>query len=209
MNIKTLKESGYINYFNQWEFNKATYQYMDNDIVVNSDALGNLRKSMIYFLVTNNEIVYVGQTNVNPNKRLNTHRAFLDIDSILIIELENNIRDIVNYWEKFFIDLCNPCLNWILTEYEKNNKRKQVTVTDILNWGNNKNKRPGRPKIKTEPTKTINIAIPVSVLEQVEIALAKYQGNLTKYINTVVKKDLDNNWSDYVELYQLIRGEHD
>lgn len=65
-------------------------------------------------------------------------------------------------------------------------------------------KKPGRPKTKTEPEKTINIAVPISVLEKVDIALAKYQGNLTKYVNEVIRKDLEQNFSDYQQIYDLM-----
>ena len=44
-------------------------------------------------------------------------------------------------------------------------------------------KKPGRPKTKTEETKTINIAVPVSVLEKIDIAKVCYGNNLTCYIN--------------------------
>ena len=51
-------------------------------------------------------------------------------------------------------------------------KKSPQTVIDIPknNPVTETKKKPGRPKTKTEPTKTINIAIPISVLNQVEIA---------------------------------------
>ena len=37
----------------------------------------------------------------------------------------------------------------------------------------------GRPKVKTEGTKNINIAVPESILSQVAIAKCKYNNNMT------------------------------
>ena len=44
-------------------------------------------------------------------------------------------------------------------------------------------KKRGRPKTKTEPERTINIAIPVEVLEKMDIAVIKadLQANFEKY----------------------------
>ena len=64
----------------------------------------------------------------------------------------------------------------------------------------------GRPKVKTEPTKTINIAVPISVLDQVEIAKCKYHDNLTEYVNAVIKADLEKNMNDYKKLYELLNN---
>lgn len=69
-----------------------------------------------------------------------------------------------------------------------------------------KNKKVGRPKTKTEPTKNINIAVPVSVLEQIEFALPKYQGNLTKYVNTVIENDLKTNMKEYKKIYNILNN---
>ena len=62
----------------------------------------------------------------------------------------------------------------------------------------------GRPKTKTEDCKTINIAIPLSVLAKMEIAKSKYGDNLTKYVNEVVTKDLDANMETYQQIYDLL-----
>jgi len=69
-----------------------------------------------------------------------------------------------------------------------------------------KQKKKGRPKIKTEKCKTINIAIPVSMLEKMEVAKLKYSNNLTAYVNAVIKSDLDTNYEQYLEIQRLING---
>lgn len=55
----------------------------------------------------------------------------------------------------------------------------------------------GRPRTKTEPTKNINIAIPISILEQMDTAKVCYENNITLYINTLVKNDLEANFDEY------------
>lgn len=86
----------------------------------------------------------------------------------------------------------------VKVEAPKEDKPKTVEPT--------KEKKVGRPKIKTEPTKTINIAVPVSVMEQVEIAKCKYHDNLTEYVNAVIKADLEKNMTDYQKLYELMNN---
>lgn len=61
-----------------------------------------------------------------------------------------------------------------------------------------KNKRKvGRPKTKTEETKTINIAVPVSVLEKLDTVKVCYGNNLTQYINKLIEKDIEANYDNY------------
>lgn len=67
-------------------------------------------------------------------------------------------------------------------------------------------KKAGRPKTKTEPCKTINVAVPVSVMEQIEIAKAKYHGNLTEYVNAVIAKDLKQNMTEYQKISDLLNN---
>lgn len=55
----------------------------------------------------------------------------------------------------------------------------------------------GRPKTKTEKTKTINIAVPVSMLDKLNIAKICYGNNLTQYINKLIEKDMEANFNDY------------
>lgn len=59
-------------------------------------------------------------------------------------------------------------------------------------------RRVGRPKTKTEATKTINIAVPVSVLEKLDTVKVCYGNNLTQYINKLIEKDIAENYDKYV-----------
>ena len=55
----------------------------------------------------------------------------------------------------------------------------------------------GRPKTKTEETKTINIAVPVSVLEKLDTVKVCYGNNLTQYINKLIERDIEANYENY------------
>lgn len=55
----------------------------------------------------------------------------------------------------------------------------------------------GRPRTKTEETKTINIAVPVSVLEKLDTVKVCYCNNLTQYINKLIEKDIEANYDNY------------
>lgn len=81
-------------------------------------------------------------------------------------------------------------------------KRPNTTKTAIPD---KPKRKPGRPKVKTEECKTVNIAIPVSVLEQMEIAKMKYGDNLTRYINEIIAKDLDENMEMYQNIYNMLK----
>ena len=67
-------------------------------------------------------------------------------------------------------------------------------------------KKPGRPKTKTEETKTINIAVPVSVLEKIDIAKVCYGNNLTCYINRLIKKDIEANYEEYKNIINSLNN---
>ena len=65
-------------------------------------------------------------------------------------------------------------------------------------------KKRGRPKTKTDPERTINIAIPVEVLEKVDIAKVCYGNNLTAYVNAVIKADLEAHLEEYERIKKTI-----
>jgi len=80
-----------------------------NDIINNEKKIKMLDMPLIcgvYFLIQNNEIVYVGQSK-NISSRVTQHTDKL-FDSIMYIECsENKLYDI----EKFYIIACNPKYN--------------------------------------------------------------------------------------------------
>lgn len=58
----------------------------------------------------------------------------------------------------------------------------------------------GRPRTKTEPTKTINIAVPVSVLTKLDTVKLCYGNNLTLYVNKLIEKDIEANYDSYLHI---------
>lgn len=67
-------------------------------------------------------------------------------------------------------------------------------------------KKIGRPKVKTEPEKTINIAIPISTLEKMDVAKVKYGNNLTRYVNAIINADLEANYDKYLEIQKILNS---
>lgn len=67
-------------------------------------------------------------------------------------------------------------------------------------------KKPGRPKTKTEETKTINIAVPISILEKIDIAKVCYGNNLTSYINKLIEKDIEMNYEEYKNIINSLNN---
>ena len=65
-------------------------------------------------------------------------------------------------------------------------------------------KNPGRPKTKTEPEKTINTSVPISILEKMEIAKVKHGNNLTRYVNAVIKADIEAHFEEYMNIYNIL-----
>lgn len=104
-------------------------------------------------------------------------------------------------------------------EFSKNNpldklsgiKENSRVVKNVNVKHDNENKdqvkkKPGRPKTKTEETKTINIAVPVSVLEKIDIAKVCYGNNLTCYINRLIKKDIEANYEEYKNIINSLNN---
>ena len=77
---------------------------------------------------------------------------------------------------------------------------KQNAVVDLP-----KNKG-GRPKTRTEDVKIANIAIPQSVYnDMTEYAIILYNSNMTEYINTLIKRDLEQNIDNYKRVSDVMR----
>lgn len=90
----------------------------------------------------------------------------------------------------------NPFKNMTTT---RNNQQK-----NLISKATNKARGKGRPCIdeskgkKKDYCKTINIAVPEEVLEQVkDYALQGRRLNLTEYINLLIKNDLEKNFENY------------
>lgn len=55
----------------------------------------------------------------------------------------------------------------------------------------------GRPKVKTEETKNIGVAVNISTMKKIEEILCLYDSNITKYVNSVLEKDIKENYQTY------------
>lgn len=64
----------------------------------------------------------------------------------------------------------------------------------------------GRPKVKEGEYKTINISVPVEMLEKMDVAKLKYSNNLTAYVNAVIEADLNANFEKYKKLQEILNG---
>lgn len=94
-----------------------------------------------------------------------------------------------------------------LSGITKNNEMIKSVNEEHNNENKNQlKKKPGRPKTKTEETKTINIAVPVSVLEKIDIAKVCYGNNLTSYINRLIKKDIEANYDEYKNIINSLNN---
>ncbi len=67
-------------------------------------------------------------------------------------------------------------------------------------------KKTGRPKVKHGEYKTINISVPVEMLNQMEVAKLKYGNNLTAYVNAVIRADLEMNYQKYLQLQEIMNS---
>lgn len=65
-----------------------------------------------------------------------------------------------------------------------------------------KESKVGRPS-KGE-VKKITLAIPVELLEDIDVAAMFHKGNKTAYINNLIKKDLEENLEKYKEFKKMM-----
>ena len=74
------------------------------------------RKKGIYFLMNNNEVVYVGMSNYSIHNRLNEHIKTKKFDNVFFIDLKNsNTLDVAEY---VYINIFNPKYNKIHKNFE-------------------------------------------------------------------------------------------
>ena len=69
-----------------------------------------------------------------------------------------------------------------------------------------KKRKPGRPSTKQGPQKTIYVQIPEDEYNLAQIALIRYDHNMTNYIRSLIKRDIDENREQYEYLLRLIEG---
>lgn len=103
----------------------------------------------------------------------------------------------------------DPLKNFLPVKQEDLKQINEVKEHKEVSKSNTKldtKRKVGRPRTRTEDTKTINIAVPISTLEKMEIAKNCYGKNLTKYINTLISKDLELNYTNYKDMYDKLKS---
>lgn len=86
---------------------------------------------------------------------------------------------------------------------QKSEPKKDINVKSI--GSDREPKKVGRPKTKQGEFKTINIAVPIEVLNELKNVKEVYQGNLTLYINKLIEKDLSDNYNKYLEIVDNLK----
>lgn len=66
-------------------------------------------------------------------------------------------------------------------------------------------RKPGRPSTKEEDTKMVNVAVPITLFEKVEIAKTCFDNNVTLYLNTIIEKDITQNYEKYEAIYKQLK----
>lgn len=66
-------------------------------------------------------------------------------------------------------------------------------------------KKAGRPS--SGKTVKITLAIPEKLMSGIDSAALLHKGNRTAYINSLIKKDLNENLTKYEEFHKLIMGQ--
>lgn len=178
------------------------FKHLDIDIDFSCDDQGTLDKGIIYILSDlsslDEKILYVGQTNVNPKVRFKTHLKHLKFSHLYVMQLETNDRSVVNNAEQEQIKKLNPILQNFFTDFEKRNTcNEPVTYEHVVKWGNyeKKSRRPGRPRTKEE-SKTINVSIPIRILDTIENMFSENRSiklNKTQLIIGLLEKYIEEN----------------
>lgn len=144
------------------------------------------------------KILYVGQTNVNPEIRIKKHLNNLKFSHIYIMQLNTNDREFVNEKEQEQIAKFNPILQHYFTDFENRNPEHVPVPYDyIVKWSIEKDKprRPGRPRTKEE-SRAINVCVPVRILDALDGLYAKnkeIQLNKTRLIVVLLEKYIEEN----------------
>lgn len=178
------------------------FKHLDIDIDFSCDNQGTLDKCIIYILSdlssSDEKILYVGQTNVNPKIRFETHLKHLKFSHLYVMQLETNDRNIINNAEQEYIKKLNPILQNFFTDFERRNSYNEpVTYEHVVKWGSdeNKSRRPGRPRTKEE-SKTINVSVPVRILDAIENMFSENKAiklNKTQLIIGLLEKYIEEN----------------
>ena len=85
----------------------------------------------------------------------------------------------------------------------KRNPRTTAEQTESVPKKESVTKRPvGRPKTK-EPCETINIAVPIRLLDKWEEVKMALGGNKTSYVVNLIEKDMKENYDNYKQILEI------
>lgn len=178
----------------------------------------------VYKYVFNNEVIYIGKSVSSFSARISAHKSETKFKpyikkgcDIYVCELPNPTE--TELIEKALINRYKPILNGIdnyagfsyLIKVEELNWEKYdnyLIRKEKLLKGSSK----GRPiqdasrGRKREYCKTINIAVPKEVLEELNELAMKARGvTLTEYVNLLIVHDLEKNRDKYKHALDYIR----
>lgn len=97
-----------------------------------------------------------------------------------------------------------------------NNQNKENSTSESRNNNNPKTdqtrettetspqKKAGRKKTK-EPCKNVNVAIPLTLMNKWDEIKSVHESNLTKYIEKLIKQDMDKNYEAYKTISDQIK----
>lgn len=97
---------------------------------------------------------------------------------------------------------------------EKNNKEKVPSSMNAQSRAEEQKKserikrKPGRPRTKDvkNTCKTVNVAVPITLLNQWEDIKIVHGSNLTGYITKLIEKDMDANYERYKQIVNSLNN---
>ena len=89
-------------------------------------------------------------------------------------------------------------------EFEQKSEQKENINTKPIE-SDKEQKKVGRPKTKQGEFKTINVAVPIEILNKLKNIRNVYQGNLTLYVNKLIERDLSENYNKYLEIVNNLK----
>lgn len=66
-------------------------------------------------------------------------------------------------------------------------------------------RKPGRPRKNGGKSVTVSISVSEELARQLDIARMTYEGNLSKYLTELIRRDLEKNLDTYQVVADLIR----
>ena len=110
---------------------------------------------------------------------------------------KNNVHNFMEKTEKKTSpEAPQPSEAAVIVQSSKSPVAKSKPVNKAPEASEKVKKKGGRPR-RTFPVKHINIAVPEEDMEKINLAKACYGNDLTRYINTLIKKDLEENYAEY------------